>query len=105
VDIVATRPGAIGCVSKGFVDARVRALWVSPAMGFPYVPLDRETLMLRKYPLLRGISLCTRANPPAGANDFVNFITSVDGQQIVTKYGYAPATVTVRVVRTAEEAQ
>jgi phosphate transport system substrate-binding protein len=105
VDIVATRPGAIGCVSKGFVDARVRALAVSSAMGFPYVPLARETLMLRKYPLLRGISLCTCGNPPPTATDFVNFVTSVDGQQIVTKYGYAPATVSVRVVRTAEEAQ
>ena len=105
VDVVTTRPNAIACVSKQFVDARVRALAVSPAKGFSYVPLTRESLMLRKYPLLRGLSLCTRANPPTTANDFINFVTSVDGQQIVTRYGYAPATVTVRVVRTAEEAQ
>jgi ABC-type phosphate transport system substrate-binding protein len=88
------------------VDARVRALAVAPAKGFPYVALNRESLMLRTYPLLRGLSLCTRGvNAPTTANDFINFVTSVDGQQIVARFEYAPATVSVRVVRTAEEAQ
>jgi len=107
VDIVASRLDAIGCVSRGFVDDRVKALAVSPAKGFPYVPLTRETLLLKTYPLLRGISLCTSRspNPPSTATDFVNFVTSVDGQQVVARFGYAPATVTVRPVRTAEEAQ
>jgi ABC-type phosphate transport system substrate-binding protein len=79
---------------------------VSPAKGLPYIPMDRETSMLRTYPLMRGLSLCTRgSNPPGTATDFINFVTSVDGQQVVTRFGYAPATVSVRVVRTAEEAQ
>ncbi len=103
-DVVASRPDAIGCVSRQFVDARVRALAVSTAMGLPYVPLTRETMMLRQYPLLRGLSLCTQSKPPATATDFINFVTSVDGQQIVSRHGYAPATVSVRVVRIAEEA-
>jgi len=106
VDIVASRLDGIGCVSAGFVDARVRALQVSPAKGLPYIPLDRETTMLKTYPLMRGVSLCTRgAHPPGTATDFINFVTSVDGQQVVTRFGYAPATVSVHVVRTAEEAQ
>ncbi|HXF59562.1 MAG TPA: substrate-binding domain-containing protein, partial [Candidatus Saccharimonadales bacterium] len=106
VDLVASRTDAIGCVSRDLVDARVRALAVSPAKGFPYVALSRESLMLRQYPLLRGLSLCTRGkNPPGTATDFINFVSSVDGQQIVSRFDYAPATVSVRVVRTAEEAQ
>jgi phosphate transport system substrate-binding protein len=106
VEIVASRTDAIGCVSRGLVDARVRALAVSPAKGMPYIALDRETSMLKTYPLMRGISLCTRGtNPPGTATDFINFVTSVDGQQVVTRFGYAPATVSVHVVRTAEEAQ
>jgi len=105
VDVVATRPNAIACVSREFVDTRVRALAVSSAIGLPYIALDRETLVLRTYPLLRSISLCTRGNPADTATDFINFVTSMDGQQIVARYGYAPATVSVRVVRTAEEAQ
>jgi len=106
VDIVASRVDAIGCVSHGFVDGRVKVLALAPAKGFPYVALSRESLMLRTYPLLCGVSLCTRGvNPPATATDFINFVTSVDGQQIVSRFDYAPATVSVRIVRTAEEAQ
>ncbi len=105
VNLVASRADAIGLVSRQFVDERVRAIGVSSAKGFPYAPLGRETLMLKTYPLLRGISLCTRGKPPATATDFVNFVTGMDGQQIVARFGYAPATVSVRIVRTAEEAQ
>jgi phosphate transport system substrate-binding protein len=104
-DIVATRPNAIACVSRGFVDARVKALAISSAIGFPYIALDRESMMLRTYPLMRGISLCSKAKPSSTVTDFINFVTSVDGQQIVARYGYVPATVPVHVVRTAEEAQ
>jgi phosphate transport system substrate-binding protein len=105
VDIVATRPDAIACVSRVFVDARVKTLAVSSAIGFPYIALNRETMVLRTYPLMRGISLCSKARPSSTVTDFINFVTSVDGQQIVARHGYAPATVSVRVVRTAEEAQ
>ena len=106
MDIVASRVDAIRCVSRGSVDGRVRALAVAPAKGFPYVALSRESLMLRTYPLLRGLSLCTRGvHLPSTATDFINFVTSVDGQQIVSRFDVAPATVSVRVVRTAEEAQ
>ncbi len=104
LELVASRPDAIGCISRQFVDERVRGLAVSTAKGLPYVPLNRETTLLRRYPLLRGLSLCTASKTPQTATDFINFVTSVDGQQIVSRHGYAPV-VPVRVVRTAEEAQ
>ena len=103
-NLVASRPDAIGCVSRQFVDERVRALAVSTAKGLPYVALTRETTMLRRYPLLRGLSLCTSSSAPGTATDFINFVTSVDGQRIVSRYGYTPV-IPVRVVRTAEEAE
>jgi phosphate transport system substrate-binding protein len=103
VDLVATRPGTIGLVSHALVDDRVRTLRVSSAKGLPYVPLSRETLMLKQYPLLRGISLCTPEQAGATASDFVTFVSSMDGQRIAVRYGYAPATVPVQVVRTVEE--
>jgi phosphate transport system substrate-binding protein len=105
VSVVSSRADAIGCVSRELVDDRVRALAVSSAKGFSYVPLTRETLMLKSYPLLRSVSICTRVKPPDTVTDFINFAASVDGQRIVARYGFAPGTVSVRVVRTAEEAQ
>jgi phosphate transport system substrate-binding protein len=103
VRIVAERPGAIGLVSHSLVDDRVRALRVSQAVGLPYRELSRETLVLRTYPLLRSISLCTPKDPSATAADFINFVSSLDGQQIVARHGYGPATVPIQIVRTAEE--
>lgn len=103
VRVVAGRPGTIGLVSKSRVDGRVKALRVSPAQGLPYTELSRETLMTRRYPLLRSISLCTPKDPATTASEFVTFVSSLDGQGIVARHGYAPATVPVRIVRTTEE--
>jgi len=103
VRIVAARPGTIGLISHGLVDDRVRALRVSTAQGLPYTPLSRETLLLKQYPLLRGISLCTPQDSNATASDFITFVSSMDGQRIAVRYGYAPATVPVQIVRTVEE--
>jgi phosphate transport system substrate-binding protein len=103
VDIVASRTDAIGCVSRGLVDDRVRTLKVSAAIGLPYIALDRESLVLRTYPLMRSISLCARSKPSATASDFITFVASAEGQQIVARHGYAPATVPVHIVRTIEE--
>jgi len=103
VRVVAERPGTIGLVSRSLVDDRVRALSVSPAQGLPYSGISRESLVTRSYPLLRSLSLCTPKDAAATASDFVNFVSSLDGQRIVARHGYGPATVPVRIVRTTEE--
>jgi phosphate transport system substrate-binding protein len=103
VRVIAQRPGAIGLVSRALVDDRVRALRISAAQGLPYTELSRESLVTRAYPLLRSISLCTPKDPDPTASDFVTFVSSLDGQRIVARHGYGPATVSIRIVRTTEE--
>ena len=105
VAAVAERPDAIACVSGHFVDARVRTLRVSPALGLPYVALDRETLLTRTYPLLRSVSIATPARPVSTASDFITFVSGMDGQRILARHGYAPAAVPIEIVRTSEEAE
>lgn len=105
VETVATRRGAIGCVSRPLVDGRVRALRVSQAKGLPYVALTRASMLDKSYPLLRPVSLATPASPRRTASDFINFVSGMDGQGIVARHGYTPATVPIRVVHTAEEAE
>lgn len=108
VEAVATRRNAIACVSRPFADAagsRVRLLSVAQAKGLPYVPLTRETVLRRTYPLLRSIALATPAKPRSTASELITFISGVDGQAIVARFGFAPATVPIRIVRTVEEAE
>lgn len=108
VETVATRRNAIACVSRPFAEqagARVRVLRIAQAKGLPYVAMTRETILTKTYPLLRSVSLATPAKPRETAAELVTFISGVDGQAIVARYGYAPATVSVHIVRTAEEAE
>jgi phosphate transport system substrate-binding protein len=108
VEVVATRRNAIGCVSRLYAEragSRVRVLAVSQARGLPYVALNRETLVTRSYPLLRTISIATPAKPAPTAGNFITFVSDIDGQRIAARHGYAPATVPIRIVRTAEEAE
>jgi phosphate transport system substrate-binding protein len=103
--VVAERPNAIGLVSRPFVTDKVRALRISPAKGLPYVPFDRAHLLERRYPLLRSLAIATAKEPRRSAADFITFVSSVDGQQILARHGYAPATVPIRIVRTVEEGE
>ena len=105
VDVVAERPNAIACVSQHFVDDRVRTLRISPALGLPYVALNRETLLTRTYPLLRSVSIAAKARPSSSASDFITFVSGMDGQRIIARHGYAPAAVPIEIVRTSEEAE
>lgn len=103
--VVAARREAIACVSRPLAegDSRVRALAVSRAKGLPYVSMTREAVLERAYPLMRSIALATPAEPRQTASEFITFVSGADGQRVVARHGYAPATVPVRIVRTAEE--
>ncbi|MGE5175668.1 MAG: substrate-binding domain-containing protein [Hyphomicrobiales bacterium] len=102
---VATHRNAIACVSRPLVDDRVRTLRVSQVKGLPYVALTRESMIDKSYPLLRPVSIATSAAPRRTASDFINFVSGMDGQGIVARFGYVPATVPIRIVRTAQEAE
>jgi phosphate transport system substrate-binding protein len=103
--VVAERPNAIGLLSRPFVTESVRVLRLAPAIGFPYVPMDRQALLERRYPLLRSLAIATPKEPRKSAADFVTFVSSVDGQRILARHGYSPATVPIRIVRTVEESE
>ena len=107
VEVVATRTNAIACVSRFYAEeaaSRVRILRISQVAGLPYIPLSRETLLTRTYPLLRPVYIAASANPPATAANLVTFMSGMDGQRIVARHGYAPAAVPIEIIRTAEEA-
>jgi ABC-type phosphate transport system substrate-binding protein len=59
----------------------------------------------RSYPLLRTVTIATPAKPAPTAGNFITFVSDIDGQRIAARHGYAPATVPIRIVRTAEEAE
>ncbi len=103
--VVSERPNAVALLSRPFVTDRVRPLRVSAAIGFPYVPFERGAILERRYPLLRSLAVATPLKPRTSAADFITFVSSAEGQRIVARHGYAPATVPIRIVRTVEEGE
>jgi phosphate transport system substrate-binding protein len=80
-EIVANDPYAIGYISVGLVDHRVKALAIDG------ITPTREHIKNRTYELVRRFLLVSRT-PPAGlCQSFVDFILSPQGQQVLEGEG------------------
>lgn len=87
-ELVAHDPAAIGYISAGLVDKRVRALALGGAL-----PTAKEVREGR-YPLVRPFLLVLRApleQAPESARSFLRFVLSGAGQQIARAEGLLPA--------------
>jgi phosphate transport system substrate-binding protein len=76
-EIVANDPYAIGYISMGLVDARVKALSVDG------IPPTRQHVKNRDYKLVRRFLFVSRGLKPGPCQDFVNFILSAQGQSLL----------------------
>lgn len=80
VDYVAQNPGAVGYVSAAFADDQVH---VVPLEG---VLPTFEALQSRQYPLRSDLALVVAQNPPAELEEFLRFVTSPAGRQIIESW-------------------
>jgi len=85
-DKVATTPGAVGYVGLGYVDEEVKGLriwnndeWVEPTI---------MNVKNGKYPIARNLNMFTNGEPTGLMKDFIDFILSSEGQQIVEEEGF-----------------
>ena len=80
-EIVATDPAAIGYISLGLVDERVRAL------NLDGVVPEHATIRSGRYPLSREFLLLS-CHPPEGlAKSFVDYALSPEGQRLLAEEG------------------
>lgn len=76
-ELVANDPYALGYISVGLVEARVKALSIDG------VAPTRENIKNHRYKLLRRFLLVSREAPSGQAQDFICFILSPQGQKIL----------------------
>ncbi|MDT8301010.1 MAG: PstS family phosphate ABC transporter substrate-binding protein [Sedimentisphaerales bacterium] len=90
---VAANPGAIGFASIFFACKRVQSVPLAGADGQFYVPTE-ENVHSNRYPLSRFLYICVKKPPrqPLGgpAAEFLRFLLSREGQQIVADGGNIP---------------
>jgi len=84
---VAQTPNAIGYISIGYLDNTVKALPIVTTNGHIIVPTV-ATVKDKTYPIHRDLYMITNGKPTGLANDYINFLLSPAGQQIVVAQGY-----------------
>lgn len=87
-ELVANDPAAIGYISLGLLDERVRAVPLSGVMP------SEQAVRTGRYPLVRPFLLLLRdpaADVPIGAHQFLQFVLSARGQGIARSEGLLPA--------------
>lgn len=102
---VATDRGGIGYSGIGYRTADVRPVPLSEKTGGEFVPAEAERAYAGDYPLARFLYVYVNAKPGEALDplrrEFVRYIFSRPGQEVVVKDGYLP--VTAEVARQAME--
>ncbi len=80
-ELVASDPYAIGYISVGLVDHRVKALSIDGTLPTP------ENIKSRKYELVRRFLLVARTPPEGECKTFIDFILSRPGQKVLEDEG------------------
>ncbi|MGA2103847.1 phosphate ABC transporter substrate-binding protein [Methanoregula sp.] len=88
---VAQTPNAVGYISIGYLDNTVKALPIQLANGTQIAP-SVATVKDKTYPIHRDLYMLTNGQPTGLAADYINFLLSPAGQQIVVQQGYVALT-------------
>ena len=83
-EIVANDPYAVGFISLGLVNEQVRALDLDGAAA------TDENIGSGRYKLVRPFLFVSRGEPAGRAREFVDFVLSPAGQELVRKEGLLP---------------
>ncbi len=83
-EIVANTPEAIGYISAGLIDDRIKALTLDD------IDPTFENIATCRYQLVRPFLLLTAQTPTGLTKQFLDFTLSVDGQEILRQCGLIP---------------
>ncbi len=88
---VRRNPNAIGYDGLGYVDAKhERIISIATSSGSDFIPPSVETASEGIYPLARNLFMYTAGEPTGALADYLGWILSKDGQEIVAKLGFVP---------------
>lgn len=82
VTTVSNTPGAIGYCGLGYVSSKVHPVKVDN------VPATIKTVQDRSYPISRTLHMYTNGNPKGVAKEYLDFILSDKGQDLVAEQGF-----------------
>ncbi len=90
VELVGNSPTAIGYSGMGYATSAVKMLRIAAEPGKPGVAPTAKSTMNKSYPIARSLNLYVLGVPQGAVKDYVDWILSDAGQQLVEASGYVP---------------
>ncbi len=88
VSEVSQNQGAIGYIGVAYLDESVKALSLDNGNGSEYP--SSENIISGAYPLSRPLYFYTNGEPSGLTKEFIDYVMSEDGQNLVLEVGYFP---------------
>lgn len=90
VALIERTPCAIGYSGMGYATEGVKKLRIARAAGEPTYEPNVETTLNGTYPIARPLYMYSLGNPTGAVKEYLEWVFSDVGQQIVAKSGYVP---------------
>jgi len=90
VELVGNALTAIGYSGMGYANSGVKMLRIVEKAGQPGVAPTAETTLNKTYPIARSLNLYVLGDPKGAVKEYIDWILSDAGQQIVEASGYVP---------------
>jgi phosphate transport system substrate-binding protein len=89
-DEVAGNENAIGYYGMGYISPKQKTIAVAKDAKAPFVEPSIDNVKSNLYPISRPLFLYTNGTPQGVVKDFIDFVYSKDGQEIVKKLDFVP---------------
>lgn len=85
-----SNPNAIGYDGLGYVPKDLKVIAVSKALDSPFILPSIKTVNDKSYAIARDLYMYTAGEVTGAKKDYLDWILSAEGQQIVADLGFVP---------------
>lgn len=89
-DEVAQNPNAIGYYGMGYISPQQKVIAIAKDVNSLYVEPSLATIVSNKYPISRPLFMYTKGSPGGLIKEFMDFVFSPRGQDIVRETDFVP---------------
>ena len=90
VEVVGRTHCAIGYSGMGYATDHVKMLKVGTGPDAPYYSPNLKNVLAKSYPIARPLYMYSLGEPTGAAKQYLDWILSAEGQQIVQELGFVP---------------
>lgn len=89
-DEIAQNPNAIGYYGMGYISHRQKVIAVAKDPNSPYIEPTLQAVKDNSYPISRPLYMYNSGQPKGVIKEFMDFVYSAEGQEIVKKIDFVP---------------